>query len=246
MIKTNIILILVFLLAINAQAKKSQKITLNDTLSVKATLIASDNFDKGLDNWKVEQMPGGKVFQNNDKLEIEDAKGCTVWYKHKQEGPIMIEYDAFVIKQDGPYDRVSDLNCFWMARDNDRPGDFFKNAAKRGGKFPNYDNLRLYYVGVGGHHNTKTRFRRYTGNGERPLLPEHDLTEEKFLITPNKVTKIRIIAYDGVVQYYRDGNLIFDYFDAEPYTSGYFGFRTVHNHMTVDNFKIYKLNKLNK
>ncbi|GAF01994.1 DUF6250 domain-containing protein [Saccharicrinis fermentans] len=212
-----------------------------NTLTVKTKLIVSDDFEAGIDHWSVEQMPGGKVFHNNGKLEIEDAKGCTVWYKYKQKGPIMIEYDTYVIKEDGPLDRASDLNCFWMANDPEYPSDFFKNGERRGGKFSNYDYLSLYYVGLGGHYNTKTRFRRYTGTGEKPLLPAHDLTDPKYLIKPNEVAKIRIIACDGIIQYYRNNELIFDYFDSDPYTSGYFGIRTVHNHMTVDNFKIYRL-----
>ncbi len=241
MIKTSTISVIILLFAFNIQAKKSKKIVLNDTLTLKATLIASDDFEDGIDNWSPEQMPGGKVFHKNGKLEIEDAKGCTVWYKHKQDGPVMIEYDTYVIKADGPLDRASDLNCFWMANDPEYPEDFFQNAERRGGNFTNYNYLSLYYVGLGGHYNSKTRFRRYTGTGEKPLLPEHDLSDTKYLITPNKIAKIRIIAYDGVIQYYRDGELIFDFFDKDPYTSGYFGFRTVHNHMTIDNFKIYKL-----
>jgi hypothetical protein len=233
---------LILILSVNIQAQKTKKVVINDTLTVKAKQIVSDDFDNGLEDWKVEQMPGGKVFQNeNDKLEIEDAGGCTVWYKHKLNGPLMIEYDAYVIKADGIYDRASDLNCFWMATDPEFPDDFFKNSARRGGRFPNYDYLALYYVGTGGHNNSKTRFRRYSGTGEKPLLPEYDYSDKKYLITPNVLTKIRLIAYKGIIQYYRDGELYYNFYDPEPYTSGYFGIRTVHNHMTVDNFKVYKL-----
>lgn len=243
MTKTTLLSFFLITLALNAQCKNKAEVVLNDTLTVKSTLIFSDNFDSGMDNWNPEQMPGGKVSIKNEKLEIEDAKGCSVWLKHKQNGPIMIEYDAFVIKADGPHDRVSDLNCFWMANDPENPDDFFKNAARRGGKFSNYDYLALYYVGTGGHYNSKTRFRRYAGTSDRPLLPEFDYSDKKYLITPNVVTKIKIVAYNGIIQYYRDGELYYDYFDENPYTSGYFGFRTVDNHMTIDNFRIYSLTK---
>lgn len=155
----------------------------------------------------------------------------------------MIEYDTYIIDQDGPNDRVSDMNCFWMAKDPENPDNLFANSEKRHGKFSNYDSLRLYYMGVGGHDNSKTRFRRYTGNGERPLLPEHDLSDPKYLIKPNTVNHIRIIAFNDIIQYYRNGEKMINFKDDNPYTSGYFGFRTVNNHMTVDNFKVYQLKK---
>lgn len=225
---------------------QEEMVRINDTLTAKARLVYLDAFELGFQNWKVEQMPGGTVEVDNGKMEITDVSGCTVWLTKKLEGPIMISYDAYVIDEGGPQDRVSDLNCFWMAQDREHPEDLFANSVKRGGKFSNYDSLRLYYMGVGGHDNSKTRFRRYTGNGERPLLPEHDLTDEKYLIKPNKLTQIKIIAYDGIVQYYRDGKLIIDFYDPEPYTSGHFGFRTVNNHMTLDNFKVFSLEHVNK
>ena len=166
-----------------AYSQKEKKVIINDTLLAKATLIFEENLENGLDNWKVEQMPGGRVSSIDEKLEITDVAGCTIWFKKKLEGPIMIQYDAFVIDEGGPQDRVSDLNCFWMAKDPENPDNLFVNSEKRGGKFSNYDGLRLYYMGVGGHDNTKTRFRRYVGNGDRPLLREHDLSESKYLIS---------------------------------------------------------------
>tara|TARA_R110000823_G_scaffold158017_3_gene288838 strand:+ start:1553 stop:2314 length:762 start_codon:yes stop_codon:yes gene_type:complete len=214
---------------------------INDTLTVQKKEMYCDSFKDGLQNWVVEQMPGGTAETVDGKLEITDDAGCTIWFNKELEGPILIQYDAYVIDQGGPQDRVSDLNCFWMAKDPENPDDLFANSEKRGGKFSNYDSLRLYYMGVGGHDNSKTRFRRYLGNGDRPLLPEHDLSEPEYLIKPNKVIKIKIIAFNGIIQYYRDGQCIINFYDPEPYTSGYFGFRTVNNHMTIDNFQVYGL-----
>ncbi len=239
--KQTILSILLFMFLSEAYSQKAKDVVINDSLVVRATLLHKENFKTGLKNWKVEQMPGGTVTNTGGKLEITDKAGCTIWFKKQLQGPIMIQYDAYVIDQDGPQDRVSDLNCFWMAKDLENPDNLFANSEKRGGKFSNYDGLRLYYMGVGGHDNTKTRFRRYTGRGERPLLPEHDLSEPKYLISPNKVTTIKIIAYNHIIQYYRDGQCIINFYDPEPYTSGYFGLRTVNNHMTVDNFKVFRL-----
>ncbi|MCJ8165738.1 DUF6250 domain-containing protein [Pontibacter sp. E15-1] len=216
-------------------------VKLTDDLTVKAELIHSEDFTEGIGNWKVEQMPDGSVYHKDGKLEVNDAGGCTVWFAEKLQGPLMIEYDAYVIKEDGEFDRASDLNCFWMATDSNNPDNLFAKSDFRSGSFPNYDSLSLYYVGMGGHDNTKTRFRRYTGNGEKPLLPEHDLSDSVYLIKPNTVKHIRLIAFDDVIQYYRNDTLIYDYRDPNPYTEGHFGLRTVHNHMTLDNFKVYKL-----
>ena len=76
-----------------------------------------------------------------------------------------------MISAGGKNDRVSDLNCFWMARDSRNPDDLF--AVHRTGKFADYNQLLCYYVGVGGNTNTTTRFRRYIGDANtRPLLPQ--------------------------------------------------------------------------
>lgn len=204
-------------------------------------LIFEDNFDNGLINWKAEQMPLGTVKVVDNKLEIDDVSGCTVWLDKKLSGSIVIEYDVFIIQNGGANDRVSDLNCFWMATDPKNPMNLFENSEKRGGKFSNYDSLQLYYMGVGGNDNGTSRFRRYVGNGERPLLAEHDLSDAKYMLEPNKNYHIKIVAHNGIIQYYRDNNLFVDFVDSKPYTSGYFGFRTVKNHMTADNFKVYQI-----
>ncbi len=206
-------------------------------------ILYQDDFERDLDNWVVEQMPGGSVRVTDGKLEIEDAKGCTVWFRERLEGPIMIEYEVVVIKEGGPHDRGSDLNCFWMAQDPEHRDGLFANSQGRGGRFSNYDSLRLYYVGYGANHNTTTRFRRYTGTGERPLLPEHDLSDEKYMLTYNVPIKIQLIADGQRIAYMRDGEVIYDVHDPYPYTDGWFGFRTVNNHMTIDNFRVHRINE---
>ena len=222
-------------------AQTAKVMVLNDSLEVRSTLLYEENFNGDLSSWQVEQMPGGIAKIKDEKLEIDDVAGCTIWFKKELSGPIMIEYDAYIISDGGENDRVSDMNCFWMAKDVEHPNNLFENSAKRHGKFTNYDSLRLYYMGVGGHDNTKTRFRRYVGNGERPLLAAHNFSKQEFLLEPNTTYHIKIIAYDNVIQYYRNGVKMIDLNDDDPYTSGYFGFRTVNNHMTIDNFKVYRL-----
>jgi hypothetical protein len=207
----------------------------------KATREVNEKF-KHLKNWVVEQVPGGEVSIKNGQLDIDDFSGCTIWYKHELEAPLVIEYEATVVDEGGKNDRVSDLNCFWLAKDLNAPDDFFEDSKKRGGKFQNYHNLSLYYVGLGGHNNTKTRFRKYMGNGDRPILPEHDLADPKFLIEANKCNRIKIVVDGSSVRYYFNGTVVYDVEDEEPYEKGYFGFRTYKNHMRIDNFKVYKPN----
>jgi hypothetical protein len=147
-----------------------------------------------------------------------------------------------MVKQGGPNDRASDLNCFWMATDPSHPEDFFAGSKERGGNFKKYDDLRLYYVGYGANENVTTRFRRYPrARNDEGLSPQYDLAEAKYMNVPNKVVKVQIVADGDKIQFYRDGERIFDFTDSQPYREGWFGFRTVRNHMTLDNFRVYRL-----
>jgi hypothetical protein len=188
--------------------------------------------------WSIEQQPGGTVTVRDDALIIEDVAGCTVWFREKLTAPVEITYEVTPISRGGPHDRVSDMNCFWMAIDPRSPDMM---PAGRSGKFEDYDSLRTYYVGMGGWNNTKTRFRRYAGDNSKPLLPEHDLSDPKFLLTPNKTHHIKLIAAEGVAEFWRDGEKIFSFRDPAPLTSGWFGLRTVKSHLEVRNLKITSL-----
>lgn len=200
-----------------------------------STLLHSEDFDRDLSRWVVQQMPGGKTSIRAGSLDVRDRKGCTIWFKEKLQGPLMIEYDA-TMRSDH---RVSDLNCFWMAIDPKDPGNIL--AKRRSGSFSQYHPLRLYYVGYGGNKNKTTRFRRYPGGGERPLLAKHDLKDKRFRLKPDKTMKIQLVACGSIVQYVRDGEIVFDFRDEKPYREGWFGFRTVNSHMVIDNFRVYRL-----
>ena len=193
-----------------------------------------------MDDWVVETVNGSVQVDQGD-LDINVSEGCTVWYKQKLNAPVRIEFNVTIVDANEPNDRVSDLNCFWMAIDPEHPDDIFANHAKRTGAFNNYHPFRLYYVGMGGNSNTSTRFRRYPGTGERPLLPEHDLSDVSVLLTANERVKITIDSTDQGTRYFRDGKCLFDLKDEQPFTSGWFGFRTVHNHMRIHSFKVTKL-----
>ena len=199
-------------------------------------VLHKDDFSGGLSQWVVQQQPDGTVRIEGGKLHIRNRRGCTVWFRRKLSGAILIEYEATMATAA----RVSDLNCFWMATDPKSPTDLFAGA-KREGLFSQYHDLRLYYVGYGGHNNTKTRFRRYPGGGKRPLLPEHDLSDKKVLLTGGATMKIQLVASGETIRYLRDGEVIFDVRDPKPYREGWFGFRTVNSHLVLDNFRVYRL-----
>jgi len=188
-----------------------------------------------LEPWSVEQMPGGRVTVRDGTLVIEDKGGCTVWFRRPLTAPVEISYDVTVVARGGPFDRLSDLNCFWMAQDPKSPG---APPSGRSGKFSDYDSLLTYYVGYGGNNNSTTRFRRYDGTAARPLLPEHDRSGKKFLLEPNRTYHIRLVARDGVAEYWRDGERIFSFHDPAPLQSGWFAFRTVRSHLEIRNFEI--------
>jgi hypothetical protein len=200
-----------------------------------------DDFAHGLEHWTAETEKPGVVEAKNGAMNIDVPACCTVWFKPELKGAVLIQYQATMVQAGGPHDRVSDLNCFWMATDSRSPDDLF--ATRRSGKFSDYDRLRTYYVGQGGNANSTTRFRRYIGTQDlRPLLPEHDLRTPEFLLKPNVTQTIDLVAFGKRVQYYRDGKLIFDYTDADPYTHGNFALRTTKSHVEIRRFRVYRLN----
>jgi hypothetical protein len=202
--------------------------------------LVADDFRHGLALWRTELAEGGTVEARDGVLEIDVPGGCSVWLAQPLEGAVLIAYEATAVSVGGPNDRVSDLNCFWMADDARSPGDLF--GTKRTGVFGDYDQLRCYYVGYGGNANTTSRFRRYIGErGNRPLLPEHDLAGAENLLVPNAAQRIQLVAAGGAIAFYHNGRRLFAYDDPAPYTRGGFAFRTVKSHLRIRDFHVYRL-----
>jgi hypothetical protein len=198
-------------------------------------LIATDDFRHGLRNWGVELENGGIVEASRGVLRVDVPAGASIWFRQLLTGPQVIEYTAVPVSAAGPNDRVSDLNTFWAARDVRSPADIF--ATGRSGAFAEYDYLTTYYVGFGGNYNTSTRFRRYVGEpGNRPLI--YDLTAP--LLAANRPHRIRQVADGSRIQYWFNGRLLFDYADPEPYSSGWFAFRTTWSHLLISNFSVWR------
>lgn len=202
----------------------------------RGALVARDAFAGDRAAWIVEQQPGGSVAVRDGALVIDDAGGCTVWFRQRLDAPVIIACKVMVSSAS----RVSDMNFFWMASDPSRPADLFAEGHARSGAFATYDTLRTYYVGYGGNTNTTTRFRRYTGTGARPLLPGHDLAAPEFLLQADHIYDLELIAAGGHAQFVRDGEVIFDFQDPQPLESGWFGFRTVHSRIVVTSFAVYE------
>jgi rhamnogalacturonan endolyase len=202
----------------------------------KGQLLFKDDFDAGLENWIAEApaTPGSKVTVEEGKLLMDVDGGATVWLNKKLSGNILIEYKRKVIVGNGRNDRLSDLNQFWMASDPEN-----KNLFTRTGVFSEYDSLQLYYAGFGGNTNTTTRFRKYTGNGDRVLY--EDLTDKEHLLEPNKAYAIKIVVYNGLTKFFVDDKEFFSFQDPDPLQEGYFGFRTVQSRQEIDDFRVYKL-----
>ena len=202
--------------------------------------LYADDFRHGLGRWLVEAEKPAPVVAVNGVLELDTPEGLSVWFRPELIGPVMIEYQAQAVSAGGPNDRVSDLNAFWMATDPRSPSDLI--ARPRGGAFADYDQLQTYYVGQGGNANTTTRFRRYVGrDGDRPLLPENDRKGAEDLLVPNAWQTVRLVAFGGLIQYWRDGRKVFEYRDAQPYTRGWFALRTTRSHLRVRDFQVFAL-----
>ena len=185
-------------------------------------------------HWQVESESKDYIMRFlGDTLELIAPKGLTLWRKERMNGTVDIEYDAMIVVNDSS-DRLSDLNCFWMATDP-AAEDVFARLPERGGKFANCATLQLYYVGYGGNYNSTTRFRRYNGMPDPPLLQEY--TDPEHLLEANRWYRIRLVCGDGRVQYWRDGELLFDYADPAPLTHGWFGFRTTLSRTQIRHFQ---------
>ena len=171
--------------------------------------------------------------------------------------PFVIEYEAMSVVADpatrispsdvpsvsSSVDRLSDLNCFWLATDPGVPdGNVFTRMKERGGAFANAASLSLYYMGYGGNWNTTTRFRRYNGRPRPPLLREY--TDSAHLLQPNRWYRIRIEASRVRTRYYIDEELLVDYADPQPLLRGWFGFRTTWSHCLIRGFRVFPADSL--
>ncbi len=206
----------------------------------KSRLIFQSDFSRPLDcrTWiaEIDNLPGhtSTVYTHKNALVLDTWGGVTVWLNKKLSGNIQIEYDRVVRMGKQCNDRVSDMNQFWMATDPKKDSLF-----TRRGKFAEYDDLSLYYVGVGGWYNSATRFRKYLTPASKPVIKEY--TDKEHLLEAEKIYHVKTIVKDGTTSFWLNGVLYFEYKDPSPLTSGYFGFRSLQSRQEIRNLKIYAL-----
>ena len=183
--------------------------------------------------WRVEAEKDGYVKWLGDSVaDIHAPGGLTLWNTQKMTGNVVIEYDARIVSDE----RVSDLNCFWMA-----------SGGAKSGRFVDYYAQTMYYMGYGGNYNKTTRFRRYNGDSRGIEQPEYrpailrEYTDEAHMIKPDHWYHIRLEQIDGRVRYIIDGECLVDFIDLHPLTEGFFGFRTTLAHAQLKNFSFRQL-----
>jgi hypothetical protein len=139
------------------------------------------------------------------------------------------QYEVTIIRRGVANDRVSDLNCFWMAA----------GGRRRSGKFADYNDLRAYYVGQGGNGNTTTRFRRCIGDPVlRPLLPEHDLTAP--LLEANVPMKIGWWPMAGAFSITASGGWCSTFATRRRTRTGGSDSGTTFSHVEIRHFRVYR------
>lgn len=208
-----------------------------EALPAERRLIFADDFIARLDPaaWIAEYQPEphSSVSVQDGKLVLDTRGGVTVWLNRKLQGNLLIEFRRKVVIEDGSNDRLSDLNLFWMASDPKNVELFTRN-----GQFEAYDGLDLYYVGIGGNHNTSTRFRKY-GGGERRLLQEY--SDAAHLLKPNHEYLIQVLVQEGRSSVRVDGVEFFAFSDSAPLRSGYFGLRSTWSRQEVRAVRVWQL-----
>ena len=194
--------------------------------------------------WVVEDSSAkAMVTEEDGQLDIVSPDGLTLWYHRPLNGNYEISYWIKMVDEGGKYDRLSDMNCFWGAKDPEHKENFFARGPWRNGVFQHYNTLNLFYVGYGGNDNKTTRFREYHGErygrdeaNLKPVLKEY--TDEGHLLQPNRWYEVVITAADGATTFSCNGEELFRLPVADGQADGYFAIRLWKNHVKVKNFTV--------
>jgi len=221
------------------------------------SLLFGDDFDGALENWVCETVIGGSVNIVSGVVDIDDNGGTAVWYKYPLSDSIAIEYSARCLS-DGA--NLTDLNCFWMARDRESTpvlsldsASFFN--AGRTGLWATYHSLEAYYFGYGANLNTTFNLRRYYDpnalptevlsmprDGHRVIIASDNQTG---LITAGTWYRFKVVYFKGLIEVWVNNVKQFTYTEQSydvPYNRGYFGFRTTYSvHAQFDSVRIFLL-----
>lgn len=213
-------------------------------------IVLKDNFSKFEKSWFPESEKSFKLSysKKGDYLDVVAEKGFTLWYIKPLKKNFTISFKAYLVREGGEFDRVSDLNFFWMARDPLYPDNILARSGFRGGVFGKYYSLDMYYLGIGGNNNTTTRFRDYNGNyddfakeGKRPEVI-FEYTDSLHLLKPGHWYEVFITVFNNRTTVSVDGIEYVNYIDLNMPEKGWFGFRTTQNHLRLSNFTIEYMN----
>lgn len=249
-----------------------------DTFTIGEELYSTDFSDK--DNWVIQVSTDNTDYQ--ERIKIEDGildlympkRGCTAWLNKKFSGPITITYQVRCPSETtmGDAIMVTDVNNFWHCTDPRQADAIFKTTDTHyHGGFLGYHELHGYYASTGGGRNSTTRMRRYPRWVDGKDVPHIALNSNdkkpEFLIVPDQWHTIQLVVFNGMVQYIKDGQVVYEIKEGDSitvesrdaknkrqkheetytldkypaYNEGYFGFRMVSTHHQYKNLTINRL-----
>ncbi|MFC3356375.1 DUF6250 domain-containing protein [Sphingobacterium zeae] len=204
-----------------AQEKSTWKVPLNE-----------------INRWIIELEYPDKshIEASNEGLVIDSYGGATLWLDTLLTGDYLIQYEREISLDKGENKRLSDLNQFWLAQE---PHNEIK-LKSRDGRLDSYNDLILFYVGIGGNNNSTTRFRRYDGSGERILLAEKN--EKPFLLEAGRSDTIStfVRASKRQTEVWMNGKRLFVE-EGIQNTKGYFGLRLTASRQVIKWLTLSKL-----
>ena len=218
-------------------------------LALTATAQSGLNARQFKKYWQVEsESPDYRLTFLGDTCEVLAPKGLTLWRRQQLKADCAVEYDVQVTDEGREGDRLSDMNVFWLASDP-TGRDIWQRMAWRSGIFLRCYTLQMYYMGYGGNTNTTTRFRRYTGDARGvdsaqyrpPVLKEY--TDAAHLLKPNHWYHWRIETVAGRTTITVDGEQLVSYYDPQPLTAGWFGFRTTWSRCRIASFRSWQVSQ---
>ena len=219
-------------------------------------VLAADNFQHGLQQWRLEAQDPRAVVQAQDGvLDVQTPAGLTLWFMRPLAGTYTIRYTATALPAPASAGalagRVSDLNMFWNASEADGGPPQVRNGA-----FAAYDTLRSYYVGFGANSNRSTRLRHYEGSGKRTLLDgyadglEAEAGDRRGAMTaatqlvPGVPVQVQIVSRaptpaDPVhLRWQANGHTQFTLASAAPLQAGWFALRTTASRLQLRHFVV--------
>ncbi len=249
-----------------------------ETFTIGKELYSTDFSDK--ENWVIQVSVDDAAYA--EKIEFKDGildlympkHGCTAWLNKKFKGPITIVYNVRCPTETENDDGVlvTDINNFWHCSDPRKFDAILTTTdTQYHGGFVSYHEMHGYYACTGGGRNRTTRFRRYPRWKDGKDIPHMAVNwndgKKEFLIEAGKWHTIQLVYFNGMLQYIKDGQVVYEFKEGdtitvetrdkdnrrqkheETYTldkypahdEGYFGFRMVSTHHQYTNLRIYEL-----